>query len=57
MHADDVELGHHMADEDVFEQACLFVVSSSDVSRLFKRKSPHSRATVKLNRPGFAGGP
>ena len=46
---DDMKMNYHMADDDVFEQACLFVVASDVVSTPDKKKLLHRLATMKLS--------
>lgn len=44
-----MKINYHMADDDVFEQACLYVVVSDVVSPTHKRKLLHRLATMKLS--------
>ncbi|HRJ60399.1 MAG TPA: hypothetical protein PKZ97_10285 [Azospirillaceae bacterium] len=44
-----MKINYHMADDDVFEQACLYVVASDVVSAPHKKKLLHRLATMKLS--------
>lgn len=45
----DMKINYHMADDDVFEQACLYVVACDVVPTPHKKKLLHRLATMKLS--------